>query len=726
MPWFEEGAVLLAIRDLTERRRFELVRDQEAGFRSLVQNAAAVTMLVSPDGLIESASGSLTRLLGHDPELVERRPLADLALEADRSALLGALERASRGASAANPVTVEVRLLRAGRDESIPFELTIVNLVDDPTVGGFVVSAHDISARALAERELRNALSLLTATLESTADGILVVDTDGRITSVNSRFAQMWHLPASVLDSRDDGAAIAFVLDQLTDPEAFQAKVEELYALPEAESHDTLEFKDGRVFERYSKPQRVDGAVVGRVWSFRDVTERKRLEQRLSHQAFHDALTGLANKALFRDRLQHALARMDRSHGHLAVLFLDLDNFKTVNDSLGHSAGDDLLRSVAELLVGCVRIADTAARLGGDEFAVLVEDIETRADALALAERVLEVLRRPVRVGAKDVAATASIGITFDVPGVSADQLLSNADLAMYRAKERGKNRYEEFEDDMHDSVVARLEIEAGLRRALERAELSVFYQPIVDLGADSVVGFEALVRWMHPSRGLLTPGAFVPFAEETDLINAIDRFVLEQACATIRAWQRERLGPPDLAISVNLSSRKLVDAALVGEVEGTLTDSGLAPSNLILEVTESAMMRDVDAAVRNLRALKELGVRVALDDFGTGYSSLSHLDKLPIDILKIDMSFVRTIDTSPENVGLAPAIVQLARTLGRTPIAEGVERATQADRLRKLGCGLAQGFHLGMPQDEAATEQLLRSRRSTQPGLAGWAHEMA
>jgi len=718
--------VLLAIRDLTERRRFELVRDQEAGFRSLVQNAAAVTMLVSPDGLIESASGSLTRLLGHDPELVERRPLADLALEADRSALLGALERASRGASAANPVTVEVRLLRAGRDESIPFELTIVNLVDDPTVGGFVVSAHDISARALAERELRNALSLLTATLESTADGILVVDTDGRITSVNSRFAQMWHLPASVLDSRDDGAAIAFVLDQLTDPEAFQAKVEELYALPEAESHDTLEFKDGRVFERYSKPQRVDGAVVGRVWSFRDVTERKRLEQRLSHQAFHDALTGLANKALFRDRLQHALARMDRSHGHLAVLFLDLDNFKTVNDSLGHSAGDDLLRSVAELLVGCVRIADTAARLGGDEFAVLVEDIETRADALALAERVLEVLRRPVRVGAKDVAATASIGITFDVPGVSADQLLSNADLAMYRAKERGKNRYEEFEDDMHDSVVARLEIEAGLRRALERAELSVFYQPIVDLGADSVVGFEALVRWMHPSRGLLTPGAFVPFAEETDLINAIDRFVLEQACATIRAWQRERLGPPDLAISVNLSSRKLVDAALVGEVEGTLTDSGLAPSNLILEVTESAMMRDVDAAVRNLRALKELGVRVALDDFGTGYSSLSHLDKLPIDILKIDMSFVRTIDTSPENVGLAPAIVQLARTLGRTPIAEGVERATQADRLRKLGCGLAQGFHLGMPQDEAATEQLLRSRRSTQPGLAGWAHEMA
>ena len=718
--------MLLAIRDLTERRRFELVRDQEAGFRSLVQNAAAVTMLVSPDGLIESASGSLTRLLGHDPELVERRPLADLALEADRSALLGALERASRGASAANPVTVEVRLLRAGRDESIPFELTIVNLVDDPTVGGFVVSAHDISARALAERELRNALSLLTATLESTADGILVVDTDGRITSVNSRFAQMWHLPASVLDSRDDGAAIAFVLDQLTDPEAFQAKVEELYALPEAESHDTLEFKDGRVFERYSKPQRVDGAVVGRVWSFRDVTERKRLEQRLSHQAFHDALTGLANKALFRDRLQHALARMDRSHGHLAVLFLDLDNFKTVNDSLGHSAGDDLLRSVAELLVGCVRIADTAARLGGDEFAVLVEDIETRADALALAERVLEVLRRPVRVGAKDVAATASIGITFDVPGVSADQLLSNADLAMYRAKERGKNRYEEFEDDMHDSVVARLEIEAGLRRALERAELSVFYQPIVDLGADSVVGFEALVRWMHPSRGLLTPGAFVPFAEETDLINAIDRFVLEQACATIRAWQRERLGPPDLAISVNLSSRKLVDAALVGEVEGTLTDSGLAPSNLILEVTESAMMRDVDAAVRNLRALKELGVRVALDDFGTGYSSLSHLDKLPIDILKIDMSFVRTIDTSPENVGLAPAIVQLARTLGRTPIAEGVERATQADRLRKLGCGLAQGFHLGMPQDEAATEQLLRSRRSTQPGLAGWAHEMA
>ena len=544
--------------------------------------------------------------------------------------------------------------------------------------------------------------------MDSTADGILVVDGEGRITSFNRRLTEMWRLPDSLVEAGNDSSAIAFVLDQLARPEAFIAKVEDLYSQPEAESDDTIEFKDGRVFERHSRPQRVDGAVVGRVWSFRDVTDRKRLEDELSYQAFHDSLTGLANKALFQDRLQHAAARIERTRAHLAVLFIDLDNFKTVNDSLGHAVGDEMLRRVAEVLVGCLRKVDTAARLGGDEFAVLVEDIGSRDDAVKLAERILTALRRPVTAGGKEVSATVSIGITFDSPGITSDQLLRNADLAMYTAKERGKNRFEEFQNEMHATAVARLEVEAHLNRALEGRELVVHYQPIVDLFADAIVGFEALARWRHPTRGLLAPISFIPFAEESDLITKIDSFVLAEACERARDWQLEH--GFDLAISVNVSSRRLIDVNLADDVAALLEKLSLDPSTLILEITESGVMRDTEVAARNLQTLRSFGIRIALDDFGTGYSSLSYLERLPIDILKIDKTFVSSMTDDQGEVGLTPAIVQLAQTLGHTPIAEGVEEASQVEHLRRFGCRLAQGYHLGVPKDAEATSELLRS----------------
>jgi diguanylate cyclase (GGDEF)-like protein/PAS domain S-box-containing protein len=625
-----------------------------------------------------------------------------------------------QGASAANPVTVALRLRRHSGSETVPFELSIVNLLDDPTVGGFIISAHDITARSVAELGLRNALSLLTATLDATADGILVVDTDGRITSSNQRFTEMWRLPDALLATRDNAATVAFVLDQVTKPESFLAKLEELYSDPEAETHDTLQFKDGRVFERHSTPQRVDGTVVGRVWSFRDVTDRKRLEEELSYQAFHDSLTGLANKALFQDRLQHAVARNERTGSHLAVLFLDLDNFKTINDSLGHAAGDEMLGRVAETVVGCLRKVDTAARLGGDEFAVLVEDIEHHDDAIRLAERILATMRRPVIVGTKEVSATVSIGITFDSSGVTSDQLLSNADLAMYTAKERGKDRFEQFQSEMHTTVMARLEVEADLQRALMGRELIVHYQPIIDLHSGAIVGFEALARWRHPTRGLLSPISFIPFAEESDLINRIDSLVLAAACTQTRAWQLEYGGSPDLAISVNVSSRRLIDLSLADDVAVVLEDVGLDPCSLILEITESAVMRDTEMAAQNLAILKALGVRIALDDFGTGYSSLSYLERLPIDILKIDRSFVSTIEQSGSQVGLAPAIVQLAHTLGHATIAEGIENEFQLVHLRRMGCQLGQGYHLAVPQDAKAIGGLLRSRSSSAPVPGG------
>ena len=711
VPWLRGGAIILCLRDATERRRFEVATGQEARLRMLVQNSAAVTLLVNRDGTVESVSGALTRLLGHDPELIEGKPLAHLVVPEDRATLEGALLRASFGASASNSVTIQVQLMRHSGG-SMPFELAMVNLLDDPTVSGYVISAHDITARWDAEMRLRNALSLLTATLDSTADGILVVDLAGRITSFNRRFVAMWRIPDHLLSAGDDVSVIGFVDEQLTMPEAFRNKIEELYAQPEIESDDTLEFKDGRVFERHSKPQRVDGLVVGRVWNFRDVTDRKRLEKELTYQAFHDSLTGLANKALFQDRLQHAAARLERTKAHLAVLFLDLDNFKTVNDSLGHAAGDEMLRRVAEVVVGCLRKVDTAARLGGDEFAILIEDIQDRSDVRKLAERILGALRRPVSVGSQEMATTVSIGITFDSPGITSDQLLRNADLAMYTAKERGKNRYQEFESDMHTAVVARLDVQAHLHQALEDHELIVHYQPIVDLFTGSITGFEALARWKHPTRGLLGPISFIPFAEESDLITKIDSFVLAEACRQVRAWQVD--SGTDLAINVNVSSRRLIDATLAEDVAAVLVDEDLSPSSLVLEVTESGVMRDAEIAAHNLRTLKAFGVRIALDDFGTGYSSLSYLEQLPIDILKIDKSFVSSLGEDPQKLGLAPAIIQLTKTLGYTPIAEGVENTSQVLHLQRLGCRLAQGYHLGVPQDAASAALVLSSRASS------------
>jgi diguanylate cyclase (GGDEF)-like protein len=556
--------------------------------------------------------------------------------------------------------------------------------------------------------ELSEALSLLRATLESTADGILVVDQSGSIRTFNARFTEMWRIPDHILDARDDEAALGFVVSQLSDPDSFVAKVRELYATPDAESFDTVVFQDGRIFERYSKPQRVGDQIVGRVWSFRDVSERKQLEDRLAHQAFHDALTNLANQALFRDRVEHAVARVSRSGARLAILVLDLDNFKTVNDSIGHPAGDLLLVAAAERLVGCLRTADTAARLGGDEFAVLLEDAGDDADVVEVAERILAAFAEPFLIGSKELFSSISIGVAFHAVGTGPYEFLSDADLAMYTAKRKGKARYEVFKAHMHEAAIERLEVEASLRRATGANELVLHYQPIVELATGAVVGVEALVRWAHPDRGLLFPQSFIAIAEETGLISELDRFVLAEACAQCRNWQREHANCRGLTMSVNLSSRQLVAPDLVSQVRRALDEAGLSPGDLILEVTEVAMMRDTQAAARNLRALSRIGVRFAVDDFGTGYSSLSHLHDFPIHILKIDRSFVEDVAGGPGHPELARAIVGLARTLGLVSVAEGIETAGQAQALHALECDLGQGFYLCEPREAAGLDELL------------------
>jgi diguanylate cyclase (GGDEF)-like protein/PAS domain S-box-containing protein len=444
--------------------------------------------------------------------------------------------------------------------------------------------------------------------------------------------------------------------------------------------------------------------------TLQDVTERKLLEDQLAHQAFHDALTNLANQALFRNRVEHASARVARRKSALAVLFLDLDNFKTVNDSLGHTVGDELLVAVARRLQRHVRDADTAARLGGDEFAVLLEDLETEGDATSLAERLILALSEPFVSGGREVVVGVSIGIAFHDPALSCDQLLRNADLAMYRAKASGKGRSQVFEPDMHIAALERLDMEADLRRALGRGELSVHYQPIVAVGTGVISSVEALVRWHHPTRGLLSPVTFIPLAEETGLIHELGRQVLFEACLQARRWQLAHPSVPALAVSVNLSPRQLTHADVVDQVADALDASGLPAASLMLEITEGAMMADTEAAITKLTALKAMGVRLAIDDFGTGYSSLSHLQRFPVDILKIDRSFVAAMEADDQKASLPRAIISLAQTMQLQVVAEGVETAVQLEILSRLGCDFAQGYYFARPQDSAAMGALLHA----------------
>ncbi len=714
--WYEPGAVLFSFRDLTDRRRFEVAHDDVARFRSLVQNASTIMLLLTSNGTVNSVSGAVTRLLGHDPETVTNRPLADIVADEDRPALQRALDEALRGTSG-RPVTQNLRLLHHDGDAATSYEFSIVNLIDDPTVQGLVVTANDISERVRTELELQRALlglhdtySLLAATLDSTADGLLVVNGDRQIESYNRQFVAMWNLPDPMIEWPSDPELLDAIQDQLLDPEMFRSRIEELYSQPEVESGDTLYLKDGRVFDRYSKPQYLDGVAVGRVWSFRDITEQKQLEDDLSHLAFHDALTGLANRALFRDRLNQAVARNERSSKYVAVLFVDLDHFKAVNDSLGHATGDDLLKAVADRLRGCLRHSDTAARLGGDEFAVLIEEADSHEEITNLANRIMVELRRPLKLGTQQVSVTASIGITFGVDGNTSEQLLHNADLAMYLAKAQGRDRYEEFQDHLYSSAAARLEMEAQLRRSIIDKGFVVHYQPIIDLTTDEIVGLEALVRWLHPTRGLLAPVEFITFAEEIGLVGAIGDLTLRSACAQVRAWQEEGVASEGLLLSMNLSAREFADPHVAGNVHAALAATRFNPARLILDVTERAVMKDPDAALLTLRALKALGLRVAIDDFGTGYSSLAHLSRLAVDFLKIDASFVSAAGHGGV-IDLSKAIVQLAHALGLATIAEGVEDQDQATHLRSLGCNLAQGYYLGAPLNSHDAEALLRTR---------------
>ncbi len=456
--------------------------------------------------------------------------------------------------------------------------------------------------------------------------------------------------------------------------------------------------------------------VRGIVLNSRDISERKAFEDQLAHQAFHDPVTGLPNRALFADRVAHTLARVERDGDRLGIVFIDLDDFKTVNDSLGHATGDAVLREVAIRLGAAIRPNDTAARFGGDEFAVLLESLNDPQQAADLSERLLAALEPPICVDGKELFVKASLGICVSEPehvSTDTDELLRNADIAMYMAKRSDKGTYRIFEPTMHKRSVERLQLRGELQRALETNRLEVHYQPLIHLDTNTIYGVEALLRWQHPTRGLVSPAQFIPLAEETGLIVPIGRWVLTESCAQLARLHARYPAHTQLRMSVNISVRQLQSETIIADVSNAIRESLIRPDALVLEITESVMMADTELAISRLHALKELGVRLAMDDFGTGYSSLSYLSSFPIDILKMDRSFLADDQKLP---ALTAAIVGLGSTLELDVVAEGIERASQMSALRELGCKLGQGFLFAKPMNGTALHAYLDSSIASSP----------
>lgn len=453
-----------------------------------------------------------------------------------------------------------------------------------------------------------------------------------------------------------------------------------------------------------------DPDVKGIVLTTHNIHEQKDLEAQLTHQAFHDSLTNLANRALFRDRVEHAYSRSKRFNTPIAVLYLDLDNFKNINDSQGHSFGDGILGIVSETLKGCIRLSDTIARIGGDEFAILLEDTNQPENAISVAERILESFKTPITINGREIIISTSIGIvTTESEGSnnSADELLRNADVAMYVAKENGKGHYVIFNTVIHGFMLEKMELQADLPAAIENKEFVMHYQPIIDLQSHEVSGFESLIRWIHPRRGPVPPLRFIPIAEDTGLIVPLGRWVLRESC--LRLKELQTLCQKKFTMTVNISGRQLQSREFVQDISDILDETGIDPTSVVLEITESMMMEQGEMMFKRLNSIKALGVRLAIDDFGTGYSSLSYLQQLPIDILKIDRSFIAEIDKGFDNSAVARTIISLSETLHLSTIAEGVEKLGQASTLQALSCQYAQGFHFSKPLPIDELKEYLR-----------------
>jgi diguanylate cyclase (GGDEF)-like protein/PAS domain S-box-containing protein len=677
-------------------------------FTTLAETSPAA-VLMARDGAISYANQAATDLTGYSIRELLGRPIVSL-IHPDFEALFTQRERVRHRSSLAT-ARYELKVLTQSQDER--WADVVVTTTQQGNVLSTLWMCIDINDRKLAEHALREAERRMRDILENVRLVAVMRDVHGDVTFANEFVVEL--LGCTEEDVVGVNWFDAFVAAEHR--EGLRDAYADTLALGSVSPHDESEVVT-RLGERrmiswnHTLLHDVDGVIIGTASIGSDVTERRRFEQQLLHDAFHDALTGLPNRALFLDRLGSALARLKRHPDRLlAVLFLDLDRFKLINDSLGHSVGDELLVAISRVVREAIRPGDTVARLGGDEFTVLLEDLEDPTEASTVAQRILAAMNVPFVISGHEVFATGSVGIAlssrhYEMP----EDMLRDADTAMYRAKSEGKARHRVFDTSMHTQALELLALENDLRRAVDGKRFVVHYQPIVELATGVIVGVEALVRWDHSQRGLIGPSEFIHLAEETGLVIGISDQVLWQACRDAHTWETKF--PFPVSVNVNLSTRAFSQADLVERVASVLAQTKLSAARLKLEITESALMENPDTTAAMLHRFRELGARICIDDFGTGYSSLSYLLRFPVDTLKIDRSFVAAIGRGQRNAQLVGTMVALARSLGMDVVAEGVETEEQRRYLLDLGCAHAQGYLFSRPLILAELEVLLSMSR--------------
>jgi diguanylate cyclase (GGDEF)-like protein/PAS domain S-box-containing protein len=794
-------------------RRYDLVPiTPSLAANEIINTMADVLFVCDRDGRIQFANEASHTLLGYKPHELTGLRIEEILASRDDDLNSTLRRRSVRSAEYA---------FRSKEGNKLDLTLSISPVLHQGEAAGAVIIGRDMRERKRVEREARRAVTLLHSTLDSTADGILVTDDGGHILTYNQRFVDMWRIPQDIVDTADERLVRSTVIDQLSQPVEYENTIASLYAQPEAESFELLEFRDGRRFERYSIGRTIEGIAKVRVWSFRDVTarfaaeaalresevryrllfeqnaagvyvtdfrgeivdcnstfaslvgarrndlvgksvgdlyerrvereelaamlqdagilngveielrrvdgarvwvlqnlglvgqgeqamihatvvdisDRKRAEEQIEFHAYHDVLTHLPNRRLFTDRLALGINRARRSGKSLAVMFIDLDHFKTVNDTFGHTAGDELLLEMSQRLRECIREDDTVARIGGDEFTIILSELRHPEDAAQVAQKILEMVQLPMTISGMPIEISASIGIAlYPVDGFDVETLLRNADSAMYRAKESGRNNYQLCTDEMKTRALERLSLETRLRKAMQLNQLLLHYQPQVNLATGRVIGVEALVRWNDPERGLVEPMSFIPMAEESRLIFPIGEWVLHNACVQAREWRD--LGLQPLRMAVNLSARQFQQYDLAELVRRTITDARIDPGVLELEITETTAMQNAELSVEVLRSLCDIGVAISIDDFGTGYSSLNYLKRFPINAVKVDRAFVGGVATNESDGAIVSAVIAIARTLHLRVVAEGVETEDQFAFLQRRQCDEAQGFYFSPPMD--------------------------
>jgi diguanylate cyclase (GGDEF)-like protein/PAS domain S-box-containing protein len=707
-PQLEEALGVLALELRARREAETALRRSEAQFRSLVERLLDLVLAVDRDGAIQYASPAVAATLGISPQDLIGRSMPEMLHGDDVAAFRESVVEALDGPGMAAPRTVRVR----HRDGSWHYlELLGNRLVDLTGQPAALMAARDVTERRRKEEVLRESEERYALALRAAGDGVW----DWDLVNERVHYSPAWKTMLGYSDS-EIGDRPSEWLGRLHVEDAERVR-QDLQTHLEGrssrlETEHRLLCRDGSyrwVLNRARVLRDAAGRAVRLVGLQTDVADRKASEELLMHQAIHDPLTGLPNRAAFLDRVERSLGRVRRAKGYaFGVLFMDVDRFKLVNDSLGHLSGDQLLVSLGRRLTTCVRPGDMVAHVGSDEFAILVDRVTRPADVTVVAGRIQHEMLAPFSLGGQEVFAGVSIGIALSRPDYERpEDILRDADTAMYRAKVRGTGRVEIFDPTMQARALARLKLETDLRRALERQELRLHYQPIVSLETGSITGLEALVRWQHPERGLVGPSEFIPVAEETGLIIPLCSWVVREACRRATSWHRKFPGRP-LSISMNLTSTHFTEPEVMRGISAALAETGMQGHDLALEITESVMMSEFDDVVPVLLQLKEQGIGLHIDDFGTGYCSLSYLHKLPTDALKIDRSFVGRIGSGPGDDVIVRTIVEMAHTLGRFVIAEGIETPEQLERLRSLGCEYGQGFHFAAPMDEAAAEAML------------------